>query len=42
MGDIVKLALRLFVFALVAVVALAMTNEVTKGPIEAQKLAAKM
>ena len=42
MGDIVKLALRLFVFALVAAVALAMTNEVTKGPIEAQKLAAKM
>ena len=42
MGDIVKLALRLFVFALVAAVALALTNEVTKGPIEAQKLAAKM
>ncbi|MBR4040101.1 MAG: FMN-binding protein, partial [Clostridia bacterium] len=42
MGDIFKLALRLFVFALVAAVALAMTNEVTKGPIEAQKLAAKM
>ena len=38
MGDIFKLALRLFVFALVAAVALAMTNEVT----EAQKLAAKM
>jgi len=42
MGDIVKLAIRLFVFSLVAAVALAMTNEVTKGPIEAQKLAAKM
>ncbi|MBR5301813.1 MAG: FMN-binding protein [Clostridia bacterium] len=42
MGDIFKLALRLFVFAFVAAVALAMTNEVTKGPIEAQKLAAKM
>ncbi len=42
MGDIFKLALRLFVFALVAAVALALTNEVTKGPIEAQKLAAKM
>ncbi|MED9820606.1 MAG: FMN-binding protein, partial [Christensenellales bacterium] len=42
MGDIVKLALRLFVFALVAAVALALTNEVTKGPIEKQKLAAKM
>ncbi|MBR5302544.1 MAG: FMN-binding protein, partial [Clostridia bacterium] len=42
MGDVFKLALRLFVFALVAAVALAMTNEVTKGPIEAQKLAAKM
>ena len=33
MGDIFKLALRLFVFALVAAVLLAMTNEVTKGPI---------
>ncbi|MBQ2990987.1 MAG: FMN-binding protein, partial [Clostridia bacterium] len=42
MGDIFKLALRLFVFALVAAVGLALTNEVTKGPIEAQKLAAKM
>ena len=42
MGGIMKLALRLFVFSLVAAVALAMTNEVTKGPIEAQKLAAKM
>ena len=37
MGDIVKLALRLFIFALVASVLLAITNEVTKGPIEAQK-----
>ena len=35
MGDIVKLALRLFIFALVASVLLAITNEVTKGPIEA-------
>ena len=34
MGDIVKLALRLFIFALVASVLLAVTNEVTKGPIE--------
>ena len=42
MGDIVKLALRLFIFALVASVLLAITNEVTKGPIEAQKLASKM
>ncbi|MBQ7052163.1 MAG: FMN-binding protein, partial [Clostridia bacterium] len=42
MGDIFKLALRLFIFAFVAAVALALTNEVTKGPIEAQKLAAKM
>lgn len=32
MGDIVKLALRLFIFALVASVLLAITNEVTKGP----------
>ena len=39
MGDIVKLALRLFIFALVASVLLAVTNEVTKGPIEQQKLA---
>ena len=42
MGDIVKLALRLFIFAFVASVLLAMTNEVTKDPIEAQKLASKM
>ena len=42
MGDIVKLALRLFIFAFVASVLLAITNEVTKGPIEAQKLASKM
>ena len=42
MGDIMKLALRLFIFALVASVLLAITNEVTKGPIEAQKLASKM
>ena len=42
MGDIVKLALRLFIFALVASVLSAVTNEVTKGPIEQQKLASKM
>ena len=42
MGDIVKLALRLFIFALVASVLLAVTSEVTKGPIEQQKLASKM
>ena len=42
MGDIVKLALRLFIFALVASVLLAVTNEVAKGPIEQQKLASKM
>ena len=42
MGDIVKLALRLFIFALVASVLLAVTNEVTKGPIKQQKLASKM
>ena len=42
MGGIVKLALRLFIFALVASVLLAVTNEVTKGPIEQQKLASKM
>ena len=42
MGDIVKLALRLFIFALVASVLLAVTNEVTKGPIEQQKQASKM
>ena len=42
MGDIVKLALRLFIFALVASVLLAVTNEVTKEPIEQQKLASKM
>ena len=42
MRDIMKLALRLFLFALVASVALALTNEVTKGPIAEQQLAAKM
>ena len=42
MGDIFKLALRLFVFALVAAVALALTNEVTKEPIEKQKMAAQL
>ena len=42
MRDIIKLALRLFIFSLVAAVALALTNEVTKGPIAEQALAAKM
>ena len=42
MGDIFKLALRLFVFALVAAVLLAMTNEVTKGPIEKQRIASQL
>ena len=41
MRDIMKLGLRLFLFALVASALLAMTNEVTKGPIAEQKLAAK-
>ncbi len=41
MRDIMKLALRLFLFALVASVALALTNEVTKGPIAEQKIAAQ-
>ena len=41
MRDIGKLALRLFLFAFVAAAALGITNEVTKGPIEQQKIAAK-
>ena len=41
MRDIGKLALRLFLFAFVAAAALGVTNEVTKGPIEQQKIAAK-
>ncbi len=41
MRDIVKLALRLFIFAFVAAALLGITNEVTKGPIEQQKIAAK-
>ena len=41
MGDIIKLAVRLFIFSLVAAVGLAVTNEVTKGPIAEQKLAAQ-
>ena len=41
MNEILKLGLRLFIFSLVAAAALAVTNEVTKGPIAEQKLAAK-
>ena len=41
MRDIVKLAVRLFIFSLVAAVGLAVTNEVTKGPIAEQKIAAQ-
>lgn len=41
MRDIIKLALRLFIFSLVAAVALAVTNEITKGPIAEQKIAAQ-
>ena len=41
MGDIMKLAIRLFIFSLVAAVGLAVTNEVTKGPIAEQKIAAQ-
>ena len=41
MNDIIKLGLRLFLFSLIAAAALAVTNEVTKGPIAEQKLAAK-
>ena len=41
MRDIVRLALRLFIFAFVAAALLGITNEVTKGPIEAQAIAAK-
>ena len=36
MGDTIKLGLRLFLFALAAAVALAATNEITKGPIAEQ------
>ena len=41
MRDIIKLAVRLFVFSLVAAVLLALTYEVTKGPIAEQKIAAQ-
>ena len=41
MNDILKLGVRLFLFSLIAAAALAVTNEVTKGPIAEQKLAAK-
>ena len=39
---IIKLGIRLFLFCLIAAVALAITNEVTKGPIAEQALASKM
>ena len=41
MGDIIKLAVRLFVFSLVAAIGLAVTNQVTKGPIAEQEMAAQ-
>ena len=41
MGDIVNLAVRLFIFSLAAAVLLGITNEVTKGPIAEQKIAAQ-
>ena len=41
MGDIIKLAIPLFIFSLIAAIGLAVTNEVTKGPIAEQKLAAQ-
>ena len=41
MNDILKLGVRLFLFSLIAAAALAVTNEVTKGPIAEQKLAAQ-
>jgi len=41
MRDIMKLAVRLFIFSLVAAIGLAVTNEVTKGPIAEQKIAAQ-
>ena len=46
MREIMKLGLRLFLFSLIAAIALAATNEVTKGPIarqaEQQAVAARM
>lgn len=39
MRETISLALRLFLFALIAAVALAATNEITKGPIAQQALA---
>ena len=39
---IVKLGIRLFLFCMVAAIALAITNEITKGPIAEQALASKM
>ena len=41
MNEILKLGFRLFLFSLIAAAALAVTNEVTKGPIAEQKMAAK-
>ncbi|MBQ7487550.1 MAG: FMN-binding protein, partial [Clostridia bacterium] len=41
-NTIVKLGIRLFLFCMIAAVALAITNEVTKGPIAAHALASKM
>ena len=40
MRDVTKLGLSLCAFALVAALALALTNAITKGPIEEQTLAA--
>ena len=42
MNKILKLGFRLFLFSLIAAAALAVTNEITKGPIAEQKLAAKL
>lgn len=39
MGDTIKVALRLFLFALIAGVLLAATNEITRGPIAEQAVA---
>ncbi|HIQ71578.1 MAG TPA: RnfABCDGE type electron transport complex subunit G, partial [Candidatus Onthenecus intestinigallinarum] len=40
MRDVTKLGLRLFIFTLIAALALAVTNEITSGPIAQQELAA--
>lgn len=39
MAETAKLALRLFLFSVIAAVALAVTNEITKGPIKEQAAA---